>query len=146
MKNTIILIMGLIYSIHSWAVVESPEKNKIETVIEKNIETDIKTPLDVTMINWKMSGPSLDKVTFEGKIFSPENLRSCGIVSYLIFNDKSQNWKADVKNSYLLCLGKPMLQVSGYLYDEATPSVINITDKTKKNVHFVITEMIKTNK
>lgn len=100
-----------------------------------------KLPIDVSMKVWSMSGEKLETMIFEGRIQEPELFKSCGIVSYLIFNENALNWKSDSKDTYLLCPGEPMRKVKGYLYDERTPSIITINETTKKDVHFVIEEV-----
>lgn len=100
-----------------------------------------KLPIDVSMKIWSMSGEKLETMIFEGRIQEPELFQNCGIVSYLVFNEKALDWKSDSKDTYLLCPGEPMRKIKGYLYDERTPSIITINENTKKNVHFVIEEV-----
>lgn len=95
-----------------------------------------KLPMILTMDKWKMYGDSKDKLILEGVINSPEQLKTCELVAYMNYNEKAESWTADDNNIHLLCVGMNMKKVHGYFYDSATPTVINITPKTKKALNF----------
>ena len=95
-----------------------------------------KLPMTLIMDKWKMYGDSKDKLILEGVINSPEQLKTCELVAYMNYNEKAESWTADDNNIHLLCVGMNMKKVHGYFYDSATPTVINITPKTKKALNF----------
>lgn len=102
----------------------------------KNTEEKYNLPMTLTMEKWRMYGESKDKLVLEGVINSPEQLNTCEIVSYMKYNQEQESWTADDNNIHLLCIGANMKKVHGYFYDSATPTVTNITPKTRKAINF----------
>lgn len=149
MNKIILFLFALLLTNSAFAVekISKTEPDSGKEILEslkklRDVELQPKKlPIDVSMKIWSMSGEKLETMIFEGRIQEPELFQNCGIVSYLIFNEKALDWKSDSKDTYLLCPGEPMRKIKGYLYDERTPSIITINENTKKNVHFVIEEV-----